>query len=210
MLLSKEATMETMLGYVLTSVEGIQWVDLIVYTPTSSFGGDSDDDTIQAIISLPLQTFLEKPFTLEGIIDKHATNYSIGEENALGLSSAVKMKSGEVRHLIMLDFALIWRDDQLEDFKAGLVEIFGKKIRGYFVSTGLSYHFYALGTLLSTEEWREKLTAAGTYNEDVFEEGFITKALDRGFVNLRLTSCSDQKKSALRPREIFAPDIYKS
>ena len=115
-------------------------------------------------------------------------------EWALGLTSRVKLRNGEYRHIPQIDFAC----PQSSKHTGRVLECLRRfvKVRpGFLLASGRSYHYYGL-SLLDQRQWEifigNCLLCNPTDKKSVVDARWFAYSMRRGYSNLRITA-SDSK-----------------
>ncbi len=105
----------------------------------------------------------------------------------LGIASLVKIKSGRISHIPMIDFNCGYAIENLLKIEKTL-HVLGQN-KGFLLESGKSYHYYGIG-LLSVEGWVDFMKLC--MGEDIIGKNWPRFQLQRGYSTLRI-STSTQK-----------------
>ena len=120
----------------------------------------------------------------------------------LGITSKVKLRNGESRHIPQVDFACPYSSKNLEKVHRCLSH-FVKIKPGYILKSGRSYHFYS-STLLTQRKWEVFIGNSLLCNlrgkSVVVDARWFAYSIRRGFSNLRIIASYNKPEPKLTAR----------
>lgn len=131
----------------------------------------------------------------DGILGEIELSLKDGEQ--LAISSRVKLLSGKVAHLPMMDFQTPKGEFGLQKVRERLQHVGVKN--GWILETGESYHYYG-GDVLSQEDWLDfmglclltSIVHTRENIEQIADPRYIGHSLRRGCNTLRITTRGDK------------------
>jgi hypothetical protein len=146
-------------------------------------------DTIEKVFSAALlhdnATSRLRQIKAEDAVSLREAEAEVKPGNMLALSSLVKLRNGEMRHIPMLDFhfAASTRNEALA--VSALKALTGKN-RGFLVQSGKSYHYYGFELLSQAE--LPKFLARAILLGHIFDRRWISHQIIEGACALRIGS----------------------